>query len=332
MWGVLGARRVKKVAVALTLATLVSGALLESAASASNVLTLRAAELGSVIEPGTGIQGGIGLGLTIACFDSASGGKLETNQSGTDKVGFSGATEKACFSEEAGYSMTPGRLTSITATAGGVATVLFSPAIKLTVPGPCIYQLPNKWPAAFPIPALSFSPAGEVRGTLIKAGSSPSCAHEATFPFESGAKLFTDEGEGLSTETQLAAYKAEAKVQKSGGGCGEDDGNPFIGTAKFTRASASSTVTVTYKVKGALPNTVFQVGLMNTTGFGPGLCQFVGPLTNKTTKATTFTTNENGEGSFTGGVPVPRNDTEFFAYGGTPGQTQVDPSLHVTLP
>ena len=96
------------------------------------------------------------------------------------------------------------------------------------------------------------------------------------------------------------------------------------------RASTKSSVTVAYKVEGADPNTVFTVELFNTTGFGNG-CEFLGEPVNKTTKTSTFTTNAKGEGSFTGALTVPRNDTEFFVTGrGESGQ--VNDSLRVSLP
>jgi hypothetical protein len=326
---VVGASRGLKVTVAVTLAMLVSGALLVSSAAAASDLTLREEVTKTIVEPGSEVRG---LVLSNGCFYVAYG-KLETNQSTKDKMGGFGPTEKNPCSHE----VTGGTLKSITIPATGAATIAFSPGPKVTLPGPCIYQFPSKWSGFQAVPFSVVGIEGSVTGTLVKTGSSPECALTNLAGFESQDMLNVPAhppAEGLarmSVEAQATSYKAEAQVQLEQANCGVSDGNPFIGTAKFKRTTSKSSVAVTYKVKGAAPNEVFAVQLFNTTGLGPS-CEFLGNPVNKATKTATFTTNEKGEGSFTGELIVPRNDTEFFVTGFGEGTIQIDDSLRVSLP
>jgi len=264
------------------------------------------------------------------CFIQYQAGTLESNQSASDKLSVGGATLTEC--EVAGYAITGGKLKSVTGTAAGATNLVFSPALKVKTPGPCYYSYTKM---SGPYEAGSLFANGSATGTLIKAGSIPGCAPEKTDTFttrngyEFEENFYTD----LTTETQLSSYKAEAKVVLEGGGCGIYNGHPYIGTAKFTRNSSKSAVTVTYKVKGALPSTSFAVILLNATGIGPTDCEFLGYAVNKTTNTTSFTTNAKGEGSFTGGLTVPRNDTELLVASIAEGETsQINESLRVSLP
>jgi hypothetical protein len=320
-----GAFPVMKVAGAVVLAVLVSGALLASTAGASNVLTLRSKEPKQpqlVIEPGEPVQAELYI-LSLECGLTYSG-TLETNQAGTDKLGFSALAGKNCSREKEGYLVTGGKLKSITATASGVMTFLFSPALNVQVPGPCHYSF-SKTSASFPLPSL-VGPNGSLKGKLIQTEKTASCPPEWTLDFESFG-LFR--GSPIYAETQLSSYKAEAPVELEATDCGANLGRPVIGTAKFTRSTTTNVVTVTYKVKGTHPNTVFFV----TLDAAPcGLNQLL--LVNKTTKASTFTTNAKGEGSFTGSTAVPANFTEFWVEGEAERSIfyPFDSSLTVSLP
>jgi hypothetical protein len=334
MSGFAGASLRVKLAGAVTLAVLVFGGAIASSAAASNVLTLREEVTKTIVEPGSEVRGLVYTTFDAGCFYVAYG-KLESNQSATDKMGGFGATEKTNWENKPCAGVTGGKLKSITISAAGAASIVMSPAPTVTLTGPCIYQFPTKWSGfqAVPYPVVGIE--GTVTGTLVKTGSSPSCAATETTFYESQDMLNKPAhppAEGLArmtVEDQASSYKATAQVQLEQANCGNSNGNPFIGSAKFTRASAKSTVTTTYKVKGALPETVFNVELWNTTG---GSCEFLGYPANKATKAISFTTNEKGEGSFTGVLAVPRNDTEFFVTGEGQNNFQINDSLIVSLP
>lgn len=264
--------------------------------------------------------------------------QLEKNVSATDKlvVAGGGPEPERCSREQ--VLGEGGELNSISLSSAGKATLVYSSAPEVAVfleenaayePIFCTYSFPTKWSGKF-APSSSADISGKVNGTLVRPAST-GCSSKDHLAFEVPLEL-----SGIVSEVLPATVKAEAKVQwETRELCGTASPHTVVGTAQFTRSTETNEVTVTYKVAGepVLANHEFRVELYDTTGYKPPeTCLFIGEPLAKKTELSTFKTNANGDGTFTGFLRVPEFDTEFFVQGFSYIPYQVDGSLIVKLP
>ena len=101
-----------------------------------------------------------------------------------------------------------------------------------------------------------------------------------------------------------ASVSATSLVQENNGNCGKFvEGQPIIGTAKFTRTI--NKLKVSYKAKHLAKLMTYELEFYNATG---GECQFLGI-------SGSAVTTKSGSVTINGEMEVPEKDVEFFVDG-----------------